>query len=205
MDFQNPWFYAEEEKKMCEAQREVWLAEAKTTAIEQARINAMYAKSAVKEKEDERRKSKYEEIVVDSTGEIFVRTRNLCIPAKARSIVNFSSPKLAKIVRISKEYEFAFCFEFTIDKRVVDTFFSEEKIGDRNYIYRKIKGAGGTFFCENISRAKGYASDLISRLIPDSEVRFVPDYPGWMRLPSGKFKFVEKGELTWKTVEKKIR
>lgn len=200
----DPWYQQRENEKMREAQREIWKAVAKAEAIEQTRLNFAAAKLRMKEEEAERKKQIFEQIGIDEYGNITVITKNLTISPKKRSLCNMKSPELTKLVRVKAQEDCIFCMSCLVNEKWKKIYLAEEKLGNGGYILKKITSAGGIFYLEKQSACKRFAVDLISGLLPGAKEVFVPDTPGWMKLPSGKFKFVEE-DLSWKWIQKKSR
>lgn len=201
----DPWYQQRENEKMREAQREIWKAAAKAEAIEQTRLNFAAAKLRMKEEEAERKKQIFEQIGIDEEGNITLITKNLTISPKKRSLCNMKSPALTKLVRVKAQEDCIFCMSCLVNEKWEKIYLAEEKLGNGGYILKKITSAGGIFYLEKQSACKRFAVDLISILLLGAKEVFVPDTPGWMKLPSGKFKFVEEEDLSWKWIQKKSR
>ena len=203
--YENPWISCRESEKMRDAQREIWKAAAKTEAVEQTRLNYAAAKVRIKEEEAERKKRIYEQIEIDKEGNITVVTKNLAFLPQKRRLCNMKAPVLQKLIRLKEQDESAYFLTCVIGNTLTEIFFADAQIGDAAYVLRKIRGAGGMFYGETQATCKKYAIELVTGLLPNAKSVLVPDAPGWMRLSTGEFIFVEEGDLTWKNVKKKIR
>lgn len=207
---QNPAVrYPEENYEVQKAETMEWV---KTNgeiqrAREKARIRLCEAecRSLQKEEDQERKKAQYNELQVTDTGQIQLITRNLRIEANPRSVTDLTNPSITILTRAKNIDEKIFLFTGYVGKDKKEIYLDAKKIGSGSYLIKKFVSKGVTFKL-SITMQKMFAIQLICVLLNNYSVeKLLPEMPGWMRWPDGRYTFVEQEDLTWEYIQQRIK
>ena len=177
--------------------REVQMAIAKATALEEVRLYGQARRQKMREAEAERKRAIFEEIEVMPSGDVQIITRNLSLGVKPRKLTNARKFVLRIFERQKNPAERIFKISAVVGGREREVFFKEERAGRANYLIQKF-GAVGISFYAKPGKLNGVVLQLLSVLLERAEEPVIlPDEPGWNKKSDGEWHFVEKEEATW--------
>lgn len=197
------WQQAKIQQKMAENQLEIDKEMAKVCIREESKLRIYDRKMAIRQMEEERRRSTYEEIFLDRDGNVLVMTRNLSIQAQPRQITDMKSPKIFIAERASGRVRKVFILNCWVREAERLIFLDAKKVENGAYLLGKLAEAGVSVLVTS-ARAKDYVKQLFALLVRNSVVVNIPDKEGWMMTDEGKFSFVDESRMTWEEIVKKI-
>lgn len=184
-----------------QAQKELAVYEAKK------QINAKYSmqkqehKRWLKAYEDELLRNHYDEIAVNTDGNITATVQNLYQNPDARIITNAKSPQICRLIHIEQPEVYAYEFTANIGNAQVCIYFDSSNIGNATYLIKKFTARGVIFFANTLAQQKAYARLLICFLLAQElPYVYISEYPGWVNFPDDGFEFISEEELTWKKI-----
>lgn len=152
-----------------------------------------------REKRRIQKEAEYREITITPNGEINVEIKN-SLNARQLSICNFTFPQLQRLYGTYGE-EGLFLLKFEIRQKEQEIYLHANKISSGKYVLDKIRAVGGMIQCKKNQDAENFVRDLITHLIGNELVWWIPSEFGWNK-HEGYF-FVEEGEFIWKDAMKK--
>lgn len=194
-------WHQKQQRDFYEDQREIMKEKAKAYAREQAKIEAMEYRIAIKESEAERKKSIGEEVQLLASGEMQIVSKNLLVDARPRQFTNMRGPRLAILKRMEDETDEILLFQCTVENRDIEIYIDANNLGNGTYLVRKLAAKGVYFELPSV-KAKQVAVRIIGILLHDAETKWLPECPGWVKYANGDFDFIEEGGLTWKKAKK---
>lgn len=160
-------------------------------------LQALQARSLMKEAERELKKAQVEVMAIDADGRVEMVTKNLQIEAVPRKITNFAHPEIVVLKRLKNPEEKIFLFYCELQQEVAWALLLPEKCGGATYIMRKLSGIGAEIFAATSALKKQYAKQLITLLIRNAKMcKGLPDRYGWYTDEDGKIAFFD-GKWSW--------
>ena len=155
----------------------------------------------MREQNLEYKDSLYEDVYVDSAGNVCRVTKNSRVDSKPKVVFNFSSPKMTRLVSTEGEDELVE-LSFDLFGKNVALYLETQKLAQPKYILGKVYAVGGNVCIKKESDAMKMISKLISLLMIDCDCREIPAHYGWNKNKKNRYFFVERGEVIWKTLKK---
>lgn len=195
----DPQAYAE--ARICayyEDRRELDKTIAKATAVENIRLQGFIARQQLRQKEEERKKSTFDDLILTPEGELQFITRNLSINAEPRSLTNMEKPSITILRRANDITQIIFlinCFANGIPREI---FLNPQKTEKFSYIKRKFSFAN-IYLRIPKEKKDDFFSDLVNLLfVLGSDERFIPDDTGYFESENCGLVYVGEDDLTWK-------
>lgn len=152
----------------------------------------------------EKRKTQTEVVSLRPNGELEIFTANLDIESRNRRLCNFKNPKLTRLYTEGEREDYFLLNALLADKDV-DIFLSAQKAGDAKYLLKKFNAEGCEIFAPSKRVREEYTMKIWVVLIGECDKAcFVPKEYGW-QTSSKPARFIKKGSLLWKDVEKYAR
>lgn len=164
-------------------------------------------KEAFREKREEDKKAVSDQVHLSETGRVLIRSENLrYIRPQDRILSNLHSPELITYERLCAPAEKVFFIRCVVNSEEKRIFLDARKIGNGNYLLRKLAEAGVKIYATTASQETTYAKKLLNLLIVLSSTSIcLPEQPGWAELPSGEIFFWSEDKENWNTVKEKTK
>lgn len=164
-------------------------------------------KEAFREKREEDKKAVSDQVHLSETGRVLIRSENLrYIRPQDRILSNLLYPELITYGRLCAPAEKVFFIRCYINSEEKRIFLDARKIGNGNYLLRKLAEAGAKVYAATAAQETTYAKKLLNLLIGLSSTSIcLPEQPGWAELPSGEIFFWSEDNENWNTVKEKTR
>lgn len=179
---------------------------AKTDYSEQKRLQSYQRRLELKEQADERKRSHFDDVFLDDSGEVLIETRNLAIITHPRHITNMREPKLTVFYNVDPLISPCYAIACVVDGKERHIFLDSTRIGVGRYLLRKFEAAGIYFMYKPKSGTPEIVHRLVCMLIsnPSGECE-LPNTEGWYTDSEGEMKMAKEGDFTWKKLMTLVR
>lgn len=185
-----------------QAEKEIQVYAAKQEISTQQSIYREEQKLFRRMSEDERKHNIYDELTITPDGAITATVCNLYDNAPSRVITNIRSPRLTRLIRLKNQEESAYQLTASIAGSTAAVYLESHKIGNGNYLVKRLAAQGIIFLAKAASQKKDYAQLLISVLLAQNpQSVYVPENPGWTDFPDNGLAFISEEEITWNNLK----
>lgn len=182
----------------CESQIRISEHMVKTDYSEQKKVQSYERRLVLKEQADERKRSNFDEVLLDDNGEIFVKMGNLAIVTHPRHITNMRKPKVTVFHNVDPLVPPCYGIACIVDGKERYVFLDSSRIGTGRYLLRKFEAAGIYFIYKPKSGIPEIVHRLVCMLISNSNCECeLPNTEGWYTDSEGESKMAKKGDFTW--------
>lgn len=160
-------------------------------------------KFAVQEERWEKRKARYEEIILQPNGELELQVKNSVIDAPKRHLVNFVFVDIVKLTGLEKRERSIYMVSIRIGGNEFLIPLRKDKSGNEQYLLKKFTEVGAQFYADKKSEKLKYVVNLWGVFLTQCKTELrIPEYHGWIKDDEGRFHFIKEGESLWEDVEK---
>lgn len=178
---------------------------AKVKIQNDARLEFEHKKMYLQESRRQIRAASYIAVSIEENGEIQAKIKNLILDFPSRPIVNFCFDMMVNL-KSSEGDGGIYGLQLVIGNTPRQIYMNAQKVGNMEYIMRKIREVGGQIFTNIDKNQKNFVASLWTELLRNcTETVIVPANRGWIRDGKRHYRYVDGRAILWDEILRKAK
>lgn len=174
----------------------------KERALTAERMYLAQCKVWLKEQQKESDRARYDNVFIDSEGNLKLEVINPLLQVPQRMVANFRVRDIVQLVSLEgDEYLYSILLQIAGAEKTL--FISARKAGNAQYLIRKFCAVGGKILSSKRTEQIAIVESLWATLVAGcKKKKIIPTNYGWIKIADDEYMFWDEGEFLWNDLMK---